>query len=249
MDKRIKVIIIDDELNSIEAMQWELKAFKNYIEIVDSCVSPEEGLKAINNNEIDLLFLDIEMPIMNGFELLEKIEIIDFDVVFTTAYDQFALKAFKISAMDYLLKPVRFQDLEKVIEKAKNKKEEPAIQKQLELLFQYMKSKNPDFPTIALPTMEGLEFIEISKITNCESDSNYCHIYTSDGENFLISKTLKEIEVLLTGHNFVRVHNSHLVNLLHAKRYNKGRGGELILKNKKSIPVSRSKKDDLLKLF
>ena len=249
MDKRIKVIIIDDEQNSIEAMQWELKAFEQDVEILASYSSPEEGLKAIENHEIDLLFLDIEMPIMNGFELLEKVDVIDFDVVFTTAYDQFALKAFKISAMDYLLKPVSFQELEKVIEKAKSKKEEPVIQKQLEMLFNFIKHKNPDFPTIALPTMEGLEFVRISKIINCESNSNYCYVNTIDGEKFLISKTLKQVEEMLKGHNFVRVHNSHLVNLLYVKRYIKGRGGELILQNGTYIPVSRNKKEDLLKLF
>jgi len=189
------------------------------------------------------------MPRMNGFEMLEKLDEIDFDIVFTTAYDQFALKAFKISAMDYLLKPVNYSDLKKVIDKAKKRKEEPEIQKQLELLFEFMKHKNPDFPTIALPTMEGLEFVEINSIVNCESDSNYTYIFTEEGEKFYVSKTLKDIQEMLQGHNFVRVHNSHLVNILHVKRYIKGRGGEIVLKNGKYVPVSRSKKEDLLKLF
>jgi len=133
MDNRIKVIIIDDEQNSIEAMQWELKAFEQDIVILASCNSAEEGLKAVNKHEIDLLFLDIEMPIMNGFELLKKLDKIDFDVVFTTAYDQFALEAFEVSAMDYLLKPIRHEDLQKVIEKVKTKIDEPVIQRQIEL--------------------------------------------------------------------------------------------------------------------
>lgn len=249
MNEKLKVIIVDDEINSIEAMRWELEAFQNDIEIVASCLSAFEGIKAIKENKVNLVFLDIEMPKMNGFEMLENLENIDFDVVFTTAYDEFALKAFEISAMDYLLKPISYDDLKKVIYKAKSKIEEPALQKQFELLFEYMKKKNPNFPTIALPTMEGLEFVKIQNIINCESDSNYCYIFTTENTKFLVSKTLKEVEAMLKGHNFVRVHNSHLVNMLHVKRYIKGRTGELVLKNGKSIPVSRSKKKDLLNLF
>lgn len=249
MQEKLKIIIIDDEQNSIETLRWELDAFKEDVKIVAECLSAIEGIESIKKHNPDLIFLDIEMPGMNGFEMLEKLDKIDFDIVFTTAYDQFALNAFKVSAMDYLLKPVNYSDLKKVIDKAKQRKEEPEIQKQLELLFEFMKNKNPDFPTIALPTMEGLEFVEINKIVNCESDSNYTYIFTEEGEKFYVSKTLKDIEEMLKGHNFVRVHNSHLVNILHVKRYIKGRGGELVLKNGKYVPVSRSKKEDLLKLF
>ncbi len=247
--KKIKVIIIDDEKNSIEALHYELEEFKDEVIIIDECLSGNEGLASINKNNPDLIFLDIEMPGMNGFEMLEKLGKVDFDVVFTTAYDQFAIKAFKISAMDYLLKPVNHSDLKKVIDKEKKRLSEPVIQKQLEMLFEVMKDKNPDFPIIALPTMETLEFVEIQNILNCVSDSNYTYIYTVDGDRFYVSKTLKEIEEMLKGHNFVRVHHSHIVNILHVKRYIKGRGGELVLKNGEVIPVSRNKKEDLMKLF
>ncbi len=247
--EKIKVIIIDDEKNSIEALHYELEEFKDEVIIIDECLSGKEGLDSINKNNPDLIFLDIEMPGMNGFEMLEKLEKVDFDVVFTTAYDQFAIKAFKISAMDYLLKPVNHSDLKKIIDKEKKRLREPVIQKQLEMLFEVMKDKNPDFPIIALPTMETLEFVEIKNILNCVSDSNYTYIYTVDGDRFYVSKTLKEIEDMLKGHNFVRVHHSHIVNILHVKRYIKGRGGELVLKNGEVIPVSRNKKEDLMKLF
>ncbi len=249
MEKKLKVVIIDDEQNSIEALQWELKAFEDEIEIVGQTMSAKEGISIIKKQKPNIVFLDIEMPCMNGFEMLEKIDQIDFDIVFTTAYDQFALKAFEISAMDYLLKPVNYDDLNNVIEKVKKKIEAPIIQKQLEMLFEFMKNKNPDFPTIALPTMETLEFVEINSIINCESESNYTRIYTTEGDKFMVSKTLKDIESMLKGHNFVRVHHSHLVNIIHIKRYIKGRGGELVLKNGTVIPVSRNKKEDLMKLF
>ena len=247
--EKIKVIIIDDEKNSIEALHYELEEFRDEVIIIDECLSGNEGLASINKNNPDLIFLDIEMPGMNGFEMLEKLEKVDFDVVFTTAYDQFAIKAFKISAMDYLLKPVNHSDLKKVIYKAKERLSEPVIQKQLEMLFEVMKDKNPDFPIIALPTMETLEFVEVKNILNCVSDGNYTYIYTDSDDRFYVSKTLKEIEDMLKGHNFVRVHHSHIVNILHVKRYIKGRGGELVLKNGEVIPVSRNKKEDLMKLF
>jgi len=249
MENKIKVLIIDDENNSIEALCYELNEFKDYIIVIDKCSSGKEGIDSIGKNNPNLVFLDIEMPGMNGFEMLEKIENINFDIVFTTAYDKFALKAFEISAMDYLLKPINNSDLKKVINKVKKRLDEPVIQKQLELLFEFMKNKNPDFPTIALPTMDTLEFVEIKDIVNCVSDSNYTYIYIKDGNKFYVSKTLKDVEKMLKGHNFVRVHHSHLVNILYIKRYIKGRGGELVLKNGDIIPVSRNKKEDLMKLF
>jgi len=249
MKNKIRAIIIDDEKNSIEALEYELEDFHNEIEIIDKCLSASQGIKSIKKNKPDLVFLDIEMPNINGFEMLEKLDMIDFEIVFTTAYDQFALKAFEISAMDYLLKPVNNTDLKKVISKIRKQIDEPEIQRQLEMLFELMKSKNPEFPTIALPTMDTLEFIEINNIVNCTSDSNYTYVYTIENEKYYVSKTLKEVENMLKGHNFVRVHHSHLVNILHIKRYIKGRGGELVLKNGKVIPVSRNKKEDLMKLF
>ena len=249
MEKKLRVIIIDDEKNGIDALSYELKEFEDKVEIVDKCLSGMEGIKSIEKNSPDMIFLDIEMPGMNGFEMLENIDNIDFDIVFTTAYNQFALKAFEISAMAYLLKPVQHSDLDKVISKAIKHLEEPYIQKQLEMLFDYLKHKNPNFPTVALPTMDTIEFVEIKTIINCISDGNYTYIFTTAGDKFYVSKTLKEVEKMMEGHNFVRVHHSHLVNILHVKRYIKGRGGELILKNGEVIPVSRTKKDDLMRLF
>jgi len=249
MNNKLRAIIIDDERKGLEAIKYELETFTNDIEIVACCNSGFEGIKAIEENAVDIVFLDIEMPKMNGFEMLEKLNTIDFDVVFTTAYDEFALKAFRISAMDYLLKPIRNEDLKNVIDKAKKKVNQPQLQQQLEMLFKYIKHVNPEFPSIAIPTLEGLEFVVINEIVNCQAESNYCNIFLADGSKFLASKTLKEIEIMLEGHSFVRVHNSHIINIAHMKRYINGKGGEIVLKNGRIIPVSRSRKVDLMKLF
>ncbi len=245
----ITAIIIDDEQGSIEALEWELEVFAKELKIVGTFEEPVLALEAVSKLRPDLVFLDIEMPNMNGFEWLQQVAEIDFDVIFTTAYDEFAVKAFKVSAVDYLLKPIDETELGKAIEKVKNKRTRPITQKHLEQLYQNLKSENPTFPAIALPTIEGLEFVEVEHIIHCDSESNYTNIYLTSGEKILVSKTLKEIEAMLADHHFFRVHHSHLVHLIHVKKYVKGKGGYLVLKNGKSIPVARSKKENLLDLF
>ncbi len=246
---KIKTIIIDDEKASISALKWELENFGDDIEIIGSYHQPKEGLKAIKEKNPDLVFLDIEMPGMNGFELLKNVTNINFDLIFVTAYDQFAIKAFKVCALDYLLKPVDEDDLKIAIEKVKERKTTPVSQLQLEHLFENLRNQMDDFETIALPTMEGLEFVEIDDIIYCESDSNYTNIFMKNDDRLLVSKTLKDIEQTINCRHFSRVHHSFLVNLKFAKKYIKGKGGLLVLKNGKNIPVSRTKKEELLNLF
>lgn len=248
-DERLKVVIIDDEQDSIEALEWELKTYAEDLEITAIFTSSEEALKALPGLAPDLVFLDIEMPMLNGFDLLQRLGKFDFEVVFTTAYDEFAIKAIKVNALDYLLKPIDDSDLKKAIRKVKEQRHSLDTQRQFELLFEYVKTQRPDFPIIALPTLKGLEFVEADEILHCESSSNYTNIHLADGQKFLASRTLKEVEGMLAGRHFCRVHHSHVVNLKYVRRYMKGKGGELVLKNGRSIPVSRSRKDDLLKLF
>ena len=245
----IRAIIIDDELSSIETLEWEIEGNCKEVSIVAKCQSAQDGINAIKKHNPDLVFLDIEMPVMNGFELLRKLEKIDFEIIFTTAYDQFALKAIKANAMDYLLKPIDPDELIQAIEKVKHNRKPTVSQEMLESLFEKLKSQNPNFPSIALPTMEGLEFVAVQEIVHCESDSNYTNIYTLKGNHIVVSKTLKEIEESVKNHHFYRVHNSHLVNLIHVKKYRKGKGGSLEMSNGAVIPVSRSRKDELLKQF
>ena len=247
---KLRTIIIDDEKASIEALQWELKEHRHNLEIVGTCQSPEDGINAIRTTKPDLVFLDIEMPSMNGFQLLEKVvHEVSFDVIFTTAYDEFAVKAFKVNALDYLMKPIDQDELRKAITKVLDKKEAPLQRQNLESLFTMINARKPQLPSVAFPTLEGLEFVEVNKITHCQSDSNYTRLFLADGESVLISKTLKEVESMLQDHPFYRVHHSYLVHLVFIKRYLRGKGGNLVLKNGVNIPVARSRKDELLLQF
>ncbi|HFA49080.1 MAG TPA: response regulator transcription factor [Bacteroidetes bacterium] len=248
-DKKLKAVIIDDEADSIEALQWELEYYSEEVEVIATFSSPEAALATLPNLSVDMVFLDIEMPVLNGFDLLQRLEKIDFEVVFTTAYDEFAIKAIKVNALDYLLKPVDETELRKVLRKAREQQSGSDTQRQLEQLFTYLQKQRPGFPSIALPTMEGLEFVEADEILRCQSNSNYTYIYLTNNESFLVSRTLKEVEGLLAGHHFCRVHHSHVVNLKYVRRYLKGKGGELIMKDGTTVPVSRSRKEGLLKLF
>jgi len=248
--KKLKALVIDDEKGSIDSLLWELEQFKDEVEVVASTQSPLEGLDLLKEHDVDLLFLDIEMPRMNGFELIEKAGHVEANVVFTTAYDQFAIKAFEISAMDYLLKPVDETELKRVIEKAKNKEDEQQMQRRLELLLQSVKKEDPAFQTIALPTQESLEFIEVEQIIRCESDSNYTRLFLRDeNKPLLVSKTLKHIETMVDGMGFFRIHHSHLVNVKYIKKYVRGNTGTLVLKDGTALPVSRAKKGDFLSNF
>ena len=247
--EKLTAILVDDETHCLETLQWDLEQFCPEIEVLETCDSPEKGMKAIQKHQPDLVFLDIEMPGMNGFELLRKLAPVHFDVIFTTAYDQFALDAIKSNALDYLLKPIDGEELTTSVQKVLQQRSQPITQTLLEQLFENLKGQNPSFPSVALPTMEGLEFVEIQDIVYCESSSNYTYIYAMSGDRILVSKTLKEVESMLEGNHFFRVHNSYLVHLIYVKKYVKGKGGYLVLKNGSEIPVARSRKEDLLKLF
>ena len=247
MDK-IRAIIIDDERHCIETLHWQLEQYCPEVELVGECNSAEAGLQNIKEKKPDLIFLDIEMPRMNGFDMLESMEKIDFDIIFTTAYDQFAVKAFKVSAVDYLLKPIDKEELKHAIQKVTARKREPVNYDRLNLLFEQLNHSLVQ-KKIAVPTMEGLEFIETDNIIHCKSESNYTNIFLLSGKSILISKTLKEVEEMLSGSNFYRIHHSHIINLNHIKKYVRGDGGYVVLINDEVINVSRSRKEGLLKLF
>ncbi|MDF1697697.1 MAG: LytTR family DNA-binding domain-containing protein [Saprospiraceae bacterium] len=249
MNKAFTSIIIDDEIGSIDSLVWELKKFSNDIEILKTTQIPSEGITFIKTLKPDIVFLDISMPEMSGFELLDKVRDIHFNVVFTTAYDHYAIDAFKENAIDYLLKPVMPEDIGRVISKLQNNVDASQMQENiLEILSELQKSTD-GYRTIAVPTMEGLEFIEVDDIIRCESTNNYTFIHQSHEKPLLISKTLKDIETLLSNYGFIRVHQSHLVNIKCIKKYIKGKAGSLILKDGSIIPISRSKKSDFLNKF
>jgi two-component system, LytTR family, response regulator len=204
-------------------------------------------LEHLRNAPPDIVFLDIEMPVMNGFQILEKLGNINFSLVFVTAYDQFAVKAFRFNALDYLLKPIDGKDLKFAVEKALQQK--PSLE-QLKLMKQQLNVGEKHYPDkIALPFQNGVIFTEIKNILYCESENNYTRFHVAEGRNYLVSKTLGDIQEVLEERNFLRVHRQFLVNLDHIKKYVRGEGNYLILSNDINIPVARNKKEKLVERF
>ena len=242
----ITATIVDDEPYSCETLATLLERYCPDVKVLDICYSAASALKSINEQKPQLLFLDIEMPHMNGFELLEKLPDIDFELVFTTSYDQYAIKAFRFSALGYLLKPIDQDDLRKAVQKAVNSTSHVSPQ-QIKVLLEKLNHPTLIVNKIAIPTLEGLQMILVESIINCEADRNYTIINTKNKLKIVASKTLKEVEELLEDYPFIRVHHSHIVNLNEVERYVKGEGGYLLMSNGSNIDVSRSRKEFLLK--
>ncbi len=245
----IRCVLIDDEKNALEMMEWLLKTYCPQVEIVGMCDSSEQGVETIHKVKPDVIFLDIEMPNMNGFDMLEKFERLFFDVVFCTAYDQFAIKAFKYSALDYLLKPVDPEDLKATVKRIEEKKSFPS-REQFDLLFQTIKQGSRATPQrIALTTGDGLIFVPTADIIYCEAESNYTNVVLSGGKKILVSKVLKEIDEALSGPDFYRIHSSFLININRIKKFVRGDGGYIIMDNDATVSVSRSKRQEFMELF
>jgi two-component system LytT family response regulator len=243
----MKAIIIDDEAHCSATLRYELEKMGDKVDIIGEYNDPKKALSEFNSDLVELIFLDIEMPRMNGFELLKQLPAGNWSVVFTTAYDEFALKAFQYSAIDYLLKPVSGEELERAIERFHQRQVKGVRNEQLELLFSRIEGKSIN--RIALPSAEGLDFVVPTDIVRCESQSNYTMVHFANKRKVLVSRTLKEIEEMLVGHGFFRVHHSHLINLNNMVRYVKGSGGYLVMDDGIEVPVSRSRKESLLALF
>lgn len=241
----INAIIIDDERHSCDVLKMLLGKCCQQVQVTAICYSGEEGIKKINELKPQLVFLDIEMPHMNGFQLLEQIPTINFEIIFTTSYDQYAITAFKFSALDYLLKPVDREELEKAVQKV-SKKINPPVSQQLEILLQKINQPTITVQRIALPTMQGLEFVPVESIISCSSSNNYTEFFLKDKKKLLVSRTLKEVEDMLADHSFIRVHNSHIVNLNAITRYVKGEGGYVVMADNSTVDVSRSRKELLM---
>jgi two-component system LytT family response regulator len=241
----LKAILIDDEPYSCEVLAAMLEADCPQVQIAAICKNGEEGLVAIGKHSPDVVFLDVEMPKLNGFEMLEQLGQIDFHIIFTTSYDQYALKAIRFSALDYLLKPVDREELKKAVKKVEQRQHLP-LPVQLELLMQKIKQPACRVSKIALPTMEGLQLIPIDSIVSCESDNNYTHLVLKNSKKLLVTRSLKEIEEALEQHSFLRVHRSFLINLNEIEKYVKGEGGYVVMSNGSSIDVSKARKELLM---
>jgi len=245
----IKTLIIDDEKHCCDNLQWQLKQYCPEIEVMAVCNKAEKGLQQIHHQQPQLIFLDVEMPGMSGFEMLEILTEINFDIIFTTAFNQYAIRAIKFGALDYLIKPIDKDELRESVNKFIHRTQRDSIKQLTALLTHIRKSNDLSFQKIALPTLHGYELVPLNNIIYCESSSNYTIIYLNNDQHILISRTLKDIEDLLDMQPFFRIHNSYVVNLQYAIRYIKGEGGSLILNNGITVPVSRNKKGELLKLI
>jgi len=240
-------IIIDDELNASEFLSKLIKRyFSKKIIVVDRCSSIKEAIKAINYHKPELVFLDIQMPEENGFELFKYFDTINFQVIFTTAYKNFAIDAIRYSALDYLLKPINYIDLLSALRRFEKRKKLLDQKDKFELLLENLSTDNSSFNKIALPTQTGYELIKLNSILYCKSDSNYCIVYCVDGKEYLISKTLKYVEELIIEDYFIRTHKSYLVNLNYVVKYDKGDELKITLSNGEQVPVSVRKKEQFL---
>ena len=242
----ISAVIIDDEAKGRLALREKLLSYCPQIKVIAEAANGQEALMLIQHHKPQLIFLDIEMPKMNGFEMLNELPEKNFHIIFTTAYDQYAIKAIKYAAFDYLLKPIDIVELQTAVSKI-TAAENNQTKKQVELLQQNMQHPKKQLNKLAVPTLQGLLFFDINDIIHLEANSNYTNIYLINKTKITASKTLKEFEELLPEDIFFRTHHSYLINLNYIKRYIKGDGGQIELQNGTYVDVSRRKKEEFLK--
>ena len=243
----IRSVIIDDEPHAAQVLQILLEKHCPEITVEAIFHAAKEAEKMVPAINPQLVFLDIEMPHMNGFELLEKLATVNFQIIFTTSYDQYAIKAIRFSALDYLLKPVDPQELKAAVKKSAGLLSASTLPSQLDVLREKLRQPAALVNRIALPTMEGLEMVPVDTILYCTANSNYTSLVLKDKQKLLVSRTLKEIEEMLEDYPFLRIHHSCLVNLHEIKKYIRGEGGTLLMSDGVEVAVSRSRKDILLK--
>lgn len=247
---KLKTILIDDEKGSLESLMFELREYCPEVEVVAASKDPKEGLRMIQKLSPDLIFLDIEMPGMNGFELLQQLPDVSLNVIFVTAYDQFAIRAFDFNAIDYVLKPVRKAKLISAVQKVVDLQQPKLDKSGLDALIQNIRMQSHSgLENIALPTSDGFSMVHINDITQLQAESNYTWVFLNNQKKYLVTKTLKDMEDMLRFPQYFRPHKSYLVNLNHVDRYVRGQGGYLIMKDNAQIPVARAQKLELLRVL
>lgn len=249
-NKLISAIIVDDEERHHDTLGKMLNTFCPDINIVGNAKNVSEAVELINDRNPKIVFLDIEMPGGNGFTLFENFEIPPFEVIFTTAHDLYAINAIKYAALDYLMKPINIRELQEAVSRAakvlSRKKNTTISNEKIDVLKSNLKLEDKRFTKIALPSSEGIDFIEADTIIRAEAERSYSNFYLESGKKILVSKPLKEYEALLEQCNFFRIHKSHMINLNHIQKYIKGKGGYVIMKDGSHVDVSVRKKEDLL---
>ncbi len=242
----LSAIIVEDELKSQDALRHLLQRFCPEVDILGAAMTVQEAIHLIAAHRPHLVFLDIELPQENGLSLLKYIPKPDFAIIFTTAYDQYAVQAFRLAAVDYLLKPIDPTQLKSAIQKVKSREDEQRKARQLELLYNNFQK---NFQKIALPTSNGYVFVEIDQILYCEANRSYSCFYLISGQKILVSKPLKTFEDILKPFQFFRINRSNIINLKYIEKYSRTRLGEVILNNGKVLSVSENKRDAFLKII
>lgn len=242
-----KAIIVDDENRSVETLKSIIQQFcSNEVEVVGTANSVEEAFTLIYLVMPDIVFLDVEMPHGSGFDLLERIPKPDFEVIFTTGFDRYAVTAIKFSALDYLLKPINIEEVKEAISKAKKRIEGKHTQSNLEHLINNIRHPRDKNNKIPISVVNGFQFVPVNTIVFCQADDDYTYIYLIDGQKLTVSKNIKEFEDILANYNFFRIHHSYLINRDYIKRYIKGEGGTILTEQGNELPVSRRRKVEFL---
>lgn len=244
----IKAVIIDDEKNNQELISNLLKSYAENIQVVGSADSVESAYKTIHEHQPDLIFLDIQMPDGTGFDLLKKFEKINFKIIFVTAHQEFAIEAFKYSALDYILKPLSPANLLAAVKKAEETMGNDELNMKLKILLNNIAEPIKNKKKIVLKTMERIYSVDLDDIIRFESDGGYTKVYLTDGKRIMVSKTMKEYDDLLMDAGFLRVHHSHLINMNHLFCFEKAEG-HVVMKDDSIVPVSNRKKDHLMELL
>jgi len=242
----LKAVIIEDEAASRETLRNYLTKYCKEVHVSGEADSVKTGLEAISLHKPDVIFLDVEMPYGNAFDLLDQIEEKNFETVFVTAYDHYAMKAINFSASYYILKPIDIDELIKAVEIIAEKKESKEHALRTKILIDNIKIENKQLQKLMLPLLDGFEVVKIKDIVRCQANDNLTEFYFNDGSRRLICRTLKFYEELLTDMDFVRIHKSHLINLHFLKRYKKGKGGQVIMSDNSVLDVAPAKKSLLL---
>lgn len=244
----LKAILVDDEWNSLENLQQKLLEFCPAIKVIAATLKPEEAISLIRAHNPDVVFLDIEMPRMNGFRMLEELKDVKAEIIFNTAYNHYAIDAIRISAFDYLVKPISVEDLQNAVNRL-SAAHKLQLQEKLEVLKKSLQEHKSQETSIAIPTSEGMEFMSIKNIIRIESSSNYSKLFLLNGQALLVTRLLGDFEEMLLPYHFYRIHHSHLVNLSYIKKYIRGEGGQVVMQNGDVIDVARRKKEEFLKLI
>lgn len=243
----IKAILVDDEPRGLKILELLMQGYTGQVSVVASCTDPEDAIVQINRFQPDLLIMDIQMPNLTAFDVLSSIQARHIEVIFATAYNNYALRAFQYSAVDYILKPIDEDLFNSAIHKALDRIKSRHVHQNYEaLLYNIQKLKNPDDMKICVPDSKGFRVIRVSDILYCEAESCYTIFHLENKSSFMSSRTLAEYDALLDPDHFFRIHRSYIVNIRHIREYQKGEGGYVVMNNQKMLEVSRRKKEEFI---